>query len=62
MHFAVALLPQIPEPLVMHLLVLGRGNEAGGRFRWSTGRLPWIFAPRGCGSGVARNGFELPSA
>ena len=33
MHFAVALLPQIPEPLVMHLLVLGRGNEAGGRFR-----------------------------
>ena len=31
-HLAVALLPQIPEPLVMHLLVLGRGNEARGRF------------------------------
>ena len=33
MHLAVALLPQIPQPLVMHLLVLGRGNEARGGFR-----------------------------
>src|SRR5467141_2834280 len=30
MHFSVALLPQIPEPLVMHLLVLGSGDEASG--------------------------------
>src|SRR5712671_2601465 len=29
-HFAVALLSQIPEPLVMHLLVLGGGDEARG--------------------------------
>ena len=29
-HLTVALLPQVPEPLVMHLLVLGSGNEAGG--------------------------------
>jgi hypothetical protein len=27
---SVALLSQIPEPLVMHLLVLGSGDEAGG--------------------------------
>ena len=33
MHFAIALLPQIPEPLVMHLLVLGRGDEPGRRLR-----------------------------
>ena len=32
-HLAVALLPQIPQPLVMHLLVLGRGDEARGRLR-----------------------------
>ena len=32
-HLAVALLPQVPEPLVMHLLVLGRGDEARGRLR-----------------------------
>ena len=31
MHLAIALLPQIPKSLVMHLLVLGRGNEAGCR-------------------------------
>jgi len=30
-HLAVALLSQIPQPLVMHLLMLGRGDEAGGR-------------------------------
>lgn len=30
MHLAVALLPQIPEPLVMHLFVLGSGDEACG--------------------------------
>ena len=30
-HLAVALLTQIPQPLVMHLLVLGGGNEARGR-------------------------------
>ncbi|MEH2566064.1 hypothetical protein V1289_005691 [Bradyrhizobium sp. AZCC 2289] len=30
MHLAVALLSQIPEPLVMHLLVLGSGDEARG--------------------------------
>src|SRR5947207_12315649 len=38
-HLAVALLPQIPEPLVMHLLVLGRSNKARGRLRlveWPT--------------------------
>src|ERR1700680_1957048 len=29
-HLAVALLSQIPEPLVMHLLVLGGGDEARG--------------------------------
>src|SRR6267154_1929220 len=29
-HLAVALLSQIPEPLVMHLLVLGSGDEARG--------------------------------
>src|SRR5690349_21371709 len=27
MHLTVALLPEIPEPLVMHLLVLCRGDE-----------------------------------
>ncbi len=32
-HLAVALLAQIPQPLVMHLLVLGRGDEAGRSFR-----------------------------
>src|SRR5215472_13781467 len=32
-HLAVALLPQVPQPLVMHLLVLGRRNEARGGFR-----------------------------
>src|SRR5271169_2891453 len=32
-HLAVALLPQIPQPLVVHLFVLGRGNEARGRLR-----------------------------
>jgi hypothetical protein len=32
-HLAIALLPQIPQPLVMHLLVLGRGNKARGGFR-----------------------------
>src|SRR5437773_11854088 len=32
-HLAVALLPQIPQPLVMHFLVLWRGNKACGRFR-----------------------------
>jgi len=31
-HLAVALLPQIPEPFVVHLLVLGRGNKARRRF------------------------------
>src|ERR1700692_2344125 len=30
-HLPVALLPQIPEPFVMHLLMLGRGDEARGR-------------------------------
>src|SRR5229473_535272 len=29
-HLAVALLSQIPEPLVVHLLVLGSGDEARG--------------------------------
>src|SRR5882724_7472632 len=29
-HLAVALLPQVPEPLVVHLLVLGSGDEARG--------------------------------
>jgi len=33
MHLAVALLPQIPQPLVMHLLVLGRRNETRGGLR-----------------------------
>ena len=32
-HLAVALLPQIPKPLVVHLFVLGRGDEARGGFR-----------------------------
>ena len=32
-HFAVALLPQIPEPLVVHLLVLGCSDKTCGRFR-----------------------------
>jgi hypothetical protein len=32
-HLAVAFLPEVPQPFVVHLLVLGRGNEAGGRFR-----------------------------
>ena len=32
-HLAVALLPQIPQSLVMHLLVLGRGDEARGGLR-----------------------------
>ena len=31
-HLAVALLPQIPQPLVMHLFMLGRGNKARRRF------------------------------
>src|ERR1700730_3634170 len=29
-HLTVALLPQVPEPLVMHFLVLGGGDEAPG--------------------------------
>ena len=62
MHFAVALLPQIPEPLVMHLLVHGRGNEAGGSFGLVDRSIAVNLAPRGCGSGGARSGFELPSA
>jgi len=32
-HLAVALLPEIPEPLVMHLLVLRSGDEACGGLR-----------------------------
>jgi hypothetical protein len=32
-HLAVTLLPEIPQPLVVHLLVLGRGNETRGGFR-----------------------------
>jgi hypothetical protein len=32
-HLAVTLLPEIPQPLVVHLLVLGRGNETRGDFR-----------------------------
>ena len=32
-HLAVALLPQVPQPLVVHLLVLGRGDEARGGLR-----------------------------
>jgi len=32
-HLAVSLLPQVPQPLVMHLLVLGRRNKARGGFR-----------------------------
>src|SRR3981081_3943159 len=31
-HLAVALLSQIPEPLVVHLLMLGSGDEARGSF------------------------------
>src|SRR6266436_6234577 len=31
-HLAVSLLSEIPEPLVMHLLVLGSGDEARGSF------------------------------
>src|SRR3954466_15885341 len=33
MHLAVALLPQIPEPLVMHLLVLSSSDKARGGLR-----------------------------
>jgi hypothetical protein len=29
-HFAVALLPEIPQPLVVHFLVLGGTDEARG--------------------------------
>jgi hypothetical protein len=29
-RFSIALLPQVPEALVMHLLVFGRGDEARG--------------------------------
>ena len=39
MHLAVALLPEIPQPLVVHLLVLGRGNEARGGFRLIDGPI-----------------------
>ena len=38
-HLAVTLLAQIPQPLVMHLLVLGGGNEAHGRFRLDDGSI-----------------------
>ena len=64
MHLSVALLPQIPEPLVVHLLVLGRGDEARGGFRvvdrsvaadFSATRLR--LGPRRIGSG-----FDAPSA
>jgi hypothetical protein len=50
MHFAVALLSQVPEALIVHLLVLGRGDETCGGFRlidWpiavdpGTARLPF---------------------
>src|SRR6516225_9853381 len=32
-HLAIALLPQVPQPLVVHLLVLGCSNKARGGFR-----------------------------
>jgi len=32
-HLAVAFLPQVPQPLVVHLLVLGCSNKARGGFR-----------------------------
>ena len=51
MHFAVALLPEIPQPLVMHLLVLGGGDEARGGFRLVDRPIAVDLAPRGCFSG-----------
>ena len=38
-HLAVALLPQIPQPLVVHLFVLGRGNKTDGGFRLVDGAI-----------------------
>src|SRR5262249_4220434 len=32
-HLAIALLPQVPEALVVHLLVFGRSDESGSRLR-----------------------------
>ena len=32
-RFVIALLPQVPEALVVHLLVLGRGEKSRGRLR-----------------------------
>ena len=61
MHLTIALLPQVPKPLVMHFLVLGSGDEARGGLclvNWPVA----VVAPRGCGSGRARNGFDAPSA
>ena len=62
-HLAVALLPQVPEPLVMHLLVLGSGDEARGGLCLVDRPVAVDPAPRGCGSGgCGRSGFDAPSA
>jgi hypothetical protein len=38
-HLAVALLPKIPKPLVVHLLVLGSGDEARRRLGLVNGAI-----------------------
>src|SRR5258706_11092822 len=43
MHLAVALLTEIPQPLVMHLLVLGGINEARGCLRLIDGPIAMDF-------------------
>ena len=61
-HFPIALLPQVPEALVVHLLVFRRSNEACGRLRLIDRAIAADFAPRGCSSGGPRSGFDAPSA
>ena len=63
MHFAVALLAQIPEPLVMHFLVFGGGNEARGRFRLVDGAIAVDLSHRAAAARVAAAAAaSVPSA
>src|SRR6516162_2861358 len=40
----------------------GAAMKRAAASAWSIDRLPWTLAPRGCGSGRERSGFEAASA
>ena len=61
-HLAVALLPQIPEPLVMHFLVLGRGDEARGGFRLVDGPVAVDLGAARLRLATGAQGLDAPSA